>query len=259
MKTSAKDQQRTEKLLQRNRIGLHSIESFSFMKRYHQTPRKSNLVVKDKYGAGILTLHLKQGIDKAFYLHPFQHPASIVRYLLSQEIPFDNYKPGERTTKEIPTETYQRPSLYMFYFFVLFITFSILGYNAIAFDTWWSILLGLVAFGGSIYFIYMLMTRFCYLKTDNEALTIYSIGREIKYPYESLLKVNFDFARERAFTHVMELLDKDFHYHLFYIGRVSRRTLKEIAERLRETGIDATCSLDDDKRFYQDMYKKQLS
>ena len=48
--------------------------------------------------------------------------------------------------------------------------------------------------------------------------------REIVYPYEKILKVNFDFAREQAFTHVMEILDKDYHYRLYYIGRVSRRT-----------------------------------
>ena len=42
------------------------------------------------------------------------------------------------------------------------------------------------------------MTRFCYLKVDNESLRIYSVGREIKYPYEDILKVNFDFAREQA-------------------------------------------------------------
>ena len=35
------------------RLGLHQIKSFSFMKRYHQVPRKSNLAAKDKYGPGI--------------------------------------------------------------------------------------------------------------------------------------------------------------------------------------------------------------
>ena len=69
MKTIAQDQKRTESLLQRRGIRLHDIQSFSFMKRFHEVPRKSNLKVKDKYGAGILTLRLKQGIQRAFYVH----------------------------------------------------------------------------------------------------------------------------------------------------------------------------------------------
>lgn len=254
MKTPAQDQKRAESLLQRKGIRPHDIQSFSFMKRFHEVPRKNNLKVKDKYGAGILTLHLKQGVKRAFYVHPFQHPSSIIRYLMAREIPFDNSIPHERTATEIPTTTYQRPSLYMFYFFVLFITFMVLGYQAVIIDTWWGYLLGVLSFGLGIYFIHMLMTRFCYLKVDNESLSIYSVGREIKYPYENILKVNFDFAREQAFTHVMEILDKDYHYRLYYIGRVSRRTLSDIAEVLQSAGVDATCSLNDNKRFYQDTY-----
>lgn len=252
MKTIAQDQKRTESLLQRRGIRLHDIQSFSFMKRFHEVPRKSNLKVKDKYGAGILTLRLKQGIQRAFYVHPFQKPSSVIRYLISQDIPFENHITRKRTVAEIPTTTYQRPSLYMFYFFVLFITFMILGYQAVVFGSWWTYILGIISFGLSIYFIHMLMTRFCYLKVDNESLRIYSVGREIKYPYEDILKVNFDFAREQAFTHVMEILDKDYHYRLYYIGRVSRRTLNDIAEVLQSAGVDATCSLNEDKRFYQD-------
>ena len=56
------------------------------------------------------------------------------------------------------------------------------------------------------------------------------------------------------FTHVVELLDNDYRYRLFYIGRVSRKKLNEIAERLQQAGVDATCSLNDNKRFFQDTY-----
>ena len=108
------------------------------------------------------------------------------------------------------------------------------------------------AFGLSLFFICMLMTRFCYLTLDNENLTVHSAGRTIRYPYTDLRKVNFDFAREQTFTHIMELLDKDYRYRLFYIGRVSRKKLNEIAERLQQAGVDATCSLNDNKRFYHD-------
>ena len=100
----------------------------------------------------------------------------------------------------------------------------------------------------------MLMTRFCYLTLDNNGLIIHSVGRTIRYPYQNLRKVNFDFAREQNFTHVMELLDNDYRYRLFYIGRVSRKKLNEITERLQQAGVDATCSLNDNKRFFQDTY-----
>ena len=75
MEVTSKEQKRAELLLQSQHIGLHQIKSFSFMKRYHQIPRKSNLVAKDKYGPGILTLHLKDGKEKAIYLPPFRHPS----------------------------------------------------------------------------------------------------------------------------------------------------------------------------------------
>ena len=96
MEVTSKEQKRAEQLLQSQHIGLHQIKSFSFMKRYHQVPRKSNLAAKDKYGPGILTLHLKEGKEKVIYLPPFRHPSSVIRYLVSQEIPFDNYGQSQR-------------------------------------------------------------------------------------------------------------------------------------------------------------------
>lgn len=177
MEVTSKEQKRAEQLLQSQHIGLHQIKSFSFMKRYHQVPRKSNLAAKDKYGPGILTLHLKEGKEKVIYLPPFRHPSSVIRYLVSQEIPFDNYAPRERTVAEVPTETYQRPSLYMFWFFVLFLIFLILGYYSISGNVWWGFIPAIISFALSLFFISMLMTRFCYLTLDNNGLIIHSVGR----------------------------------------------------------------------------------
>ncbi len=252
MEVTCKEQKRAEQLLQSLHIGLHQIKSFSFMKRHRQAPRKNGPVPKDKYGPGILTLHLKEGNEKAIYLPPFRHPSSVIRYLVSQKIPFDNYEPRERTTAEIPAGTYRRPSLYMFWFFVLFLMFLILGYHSVSGNVWWRFIPAAISFALSLFFISMLMTRFCYLTLDNDRLIIHSVGRTIRYPYQNLRKVNFDFAREQNFTHVMELLDNDYRYRLFYIGRVSRKKLNEIAERLQQAGVDATCSLNDNKRFFQD-------
>mgnify|MGYP000971008967 CR=1 FL=1 len=250
--SNIQDQRHTESFRQKRHIVLHDISGFSFMKRYKTAAYKRHVGSKDKYGPGVLTLHLKGNHEKAFYLHPSQHPGRIVRYLLSREIPFDNYKPGERTSLEMPGETYKRPSLYMFYFFVLFITFILLGFWAVSLSQTWSFCLAGVSFLISLYLINMLMTRFCYLELNNEGMHIYTAGREIGYSYDNILKVNFDFAREQNFTHIMELLDKDYNYHLFYIGRVSRKDLDEIAGKLQKAGIDATCSLNKDKRYYRD-------
>ena len=91
MEVSAKERQRAEHLLQSQRIQLHRIKSFSFMKRYHQASHKDVPTGKDKYGPGIFVFHLKDKQDKVLYLPPFKHPSSLVRFLVSQGIPFTNY------------------------------------------------------------------------------------------------------------------------------------------------------------------------
>ena len=96
MKMTSKEQKQAEKLLQRNGIGFHDIGSFSFMKRYYQMPRKSNLISKDKYGAGVLTLHLNKGTTKAIYL-PLYQPLSTICYpgkYLSRTINQEKEKQG---------------------------------------------------------------------------------------------------------------------------------------------------------------------
>ena len=102
MEVTSKEQKRAEQLLQSQHIGLHQIKSFSFMKRYHQVPRKSNLAAKDKYGPGILTLHLKEGKEKVIYLPPFRHPSSVIRYLVSQEIPSTTTHRGNGQSQRFP-------------------------------------------------------------------------------------------------------------------------------------------------------------
>lgn len=252
MEVTGKEQKRAEQLLQSQHIGLHQIQRFSFMKRPQQPASPSHPAPQDTYGPGILTLHLKEGKERVLLLPPFRHPSSVIRYLISKGIPFDNYAPQQRTAAEIPATSYQRPSLYMFWFFVLFLMFLILGYHSLGGDARWGFFPAVLSFALSLFFISMLMTRFCYLTLDNDGVSIHSVGRTIRYPYPKLRKVNFDFAREQNFTHVMELLDEDYRYRLFYIGRVSRKRLHEITGHLRQAGIDATCSLNDRKRYFRD-------
>ena len=53
MEVSAKERQRAEHLLQSQRIQLHQIESFSFMKRYRRDPHENIAGGKDRYGPGL--------------------------------------------------------------------------------------------------------------------------------------------------------------------------------------------------------------
>ena len=227
------------------------------MKRYYQMPRKSNLISKDKYGAGVLTLHLNKGTTKAIYLPLYRHPTAVIHYLLSREIPFENYKPGKREAGiTIPEKKYRRSSLYLLYFASLFIVFAILGCKMIVSGILWGIIPGILSLILSAFLLYALLTRFGYLTLDNDNLTVHSIGRTVTFPYNSLRKVNLDYARERTFTYNMEVLDQDYNYYLYYIGRVPRRKLKEITEHLLQAGIDTTCYIETDKRYYQDNYSK---
>jgi len=249
---SIQDQKYSEQFFQNKGIKLHEITEFCFMKPYQPARYKSHIGTKVKYGAGILTLYLRGNHENAFSLKPSQHPERIIRYLLANGISFKNYHPGKRTIESLPEKTYNRASLYMFYFFVLFLTFIILAFWSLTLASEWKFIPGLLSFSAALYFLNMLLTRFCYLSTFDKELTIFSIGRVISHPYEDIIKVNFDFAREQNFTHIMELLDKNYNYRLYYIGRVSRKELDEIAVSLQNVGIDATCSLDREKRFYQD-------
>ena len=163
MKISTKEQQRAEFLLQSQRIQLHQIESFSFMERYPRQAHKDIPTGKAKYGPGIFVFHLKEKQDKVIYMPPFRHPSSLVRFLVSQGVPFANYVPRGRSMETLPEETYRRPSLYMFWFFILFLMFLILGYYSVGIDAWWGFIPAILSFGLSLFFICMLMTRFCYL------------------------------------------------------------------------------------------------
>lgn len=253
MKATLQEQKRAESLLQSKGIRFHDIESFSFMKRYKH-PRKSRLASKDKYGPGVLTLKLKQGTQKAFYIHSYQHPTALLRYLVSRDVPFENYHLHEKTKTEIPEKKYYRSSLYMFYFFTLFVMFAILGGTMVASGTRWAIFPGILSFVVSAFTLYALLFRFCYLTLNKHSIRVHSLARTVTLPYESLRKVNFDYSRQGVFTHIMETIDQEYSYRLFYIGRVSRRKLDEIAGYLKQAGIDATCSLDRNKRYYQDDY-----
>lgn len=244
-----KDQIRGKEFLSKQQLSLQDIKAFHFMERHRD--KKTG---KESYGAGILTLYLNDGTERAFTMRPRHYPSSIVRYLKAKGIAFGNYHRPWSIQRPATHIYYRRPSLYMLWFFILFIASSVMGYHLLTVDNVWGIPASLVFFGISLYLICMLLTRFCYVTMDKEAMIVHSVGRSVRYPYGELMKVNFEFARELAFTHVMEVMDKDYHYRLFYIGRTSRKSLPEITLRLQQAGIDATCSLNPNKRYYEDKH-----
>lgn len=257
MKHNVKDLQRTEAFLKRQGLLLTDVTGFRFMQRHIVEPRRHSTA--NLYGPGVLTLCLQSGAEKAFILHVRQHPSSLIRGLVTAGIPFLNLHTVPRNpTVAQPTRSYQRTSLYMIWQFVLFLVCLSFGFYFTA-QTGHSYrtFLALPFFAGGLYALYLLQARFCHVRLDEEALTLYSVGRSTRYPYTELLKVNFDFAREPNATHIMELLDTDYRYRLFYIGRTPRRSLQEITRRLREAGVDATCSLNDEKKHYHDVYHAQ--
>ena len=95
MEVSAKERQRAEHLLQSQRIQLHQIESFSFMKRYRRDPHENIAGGKDRYGPGIFVFHLKRKTGQnpayaAFQTSVITRPLSCVarntfRQLLSMQ------------------------------------------------------------------------------------------------------------------------------------------------------------------------------
>ena len=220
MKPTAKEEQRALRFLQQSQLTPEQIAGFSFMQRY--TPEPDRHSPANVYGRGI-----------SFDNHPVDTGNS---------------------TRPTGTTVYRRMSLYMFWYFVLFVLCLSIAFYTLNIEQWTGIVLPVLFFGMSLYSIYLLQVRFCYLRLETDRLTVISAGREIHYAYSDLLKVNFDFAREPNATHVMEVMDKTYRYRLFYIGRVPRTQLNEIAERLRQVGIDATCSLNDEKRHYHDVY-----
>lgn len=248
---------RARRFLQRRGIEPQKLTSFSFMKRYTPVPDRHS--TDNKYGPGLLTLHFKDGNDLVLTLHARHHPSSVIRYLVHEGVPFDNLQHPSHPA-DIPQKavSYRRPSLYLFWHGILCLLAFCLGfYQAGIRGGADGLLISLPLFALAIYWAYVLQTRFCYLSLDGKGLHIHSMGRVVTYPYGQMLKVNFDFAREQQFTHVMEVLEKDYRYHLYYIGRVPRTQLQDICQRLNQAGIDATCSLNTEKRYYGDVYHAQ--
>lgn len=249
MSIPTNEQQKAISQLQRAGVKAEEIQSFTFMTRAHDV---EGLPLQKQYGAGILTLKLKGGKEQVILLKPQKQPTAVIRYLLSQGIPFSNLRQLKASAQKVESKRYKRSSIYMFFFFLLFLLLMTFAFYTIQSFWWWVWILGGCSAFVGIFLLTMLMTRFCCLSFTDKGLVVHSVGRSICYPYEKMKKVNFEFAREQAFTHIMEILDDEFRYRKYYIGRVSRHDLPEIAEKLQQAGVDATCSLNPEKRYYED-------
>ena len=268
MTNRTREEERTIRYLRRYGLTLDEISSFQFMQRREakspdseETPEEE-IEQEATYGPGLLHIITKEGKERSCVIHTRHHPSAIIHALLSHQVPFSNLHRRGRKVQEQPKERFCRPSLYLFWYSILFFVSILMEFWVIRIPHLWAAtLLGLLFGAMTFYTLFLLLTHFCFLTLTPKGMEVHSFGRCISYPYQRLRKVNFDFARELNSTHVMELLEElsedepmpPLRYHLYYIGRVPRKRLGEIAEKLRAQGVDARCSLNEEKRHYHDV------
>ena len=180
MKPTAKEEQRALRFLQQSQLTPEQIAGFSFMQRY--TPEPDRHSPANVYGPGILTLRLKSGEERIRIVHLRNHPTALIRTLISRGISFDNHPVDTgNSTRPTGTTVYRRMSLYMFWYFVLFVLCLSIAFYTLNIEQWTGIVLPVLFFGMSLYSIYLLQVRFCYLRLETDRLTVISAGREIHY------------------------------------------------------------------------------
>ena len=260
MRHTAKEEARARHLLRRYGITPEEVKQFACLCRPQWGEKEAE--VEGTYGPGLFHIETCGGDSRCVTLkvHTRNHPSALLNTLLSLGKPCVNLHPAEVVTGEAEHESFCRPSLYMFWYFIVFLmTLIIVFWSLTSLTGVLATILG-VAFGAlCFYSLFLLLTHFCYVSIEAGSLDIHSVGRTVSYPYGRIRKVNFDFARELNSTHVMELIEQVgegaesfVRYHLYYIGRVPRKRLNELAEKLQQQGIDASCSLNDAKRHYYD-------
>mgnify|MGYP000143347195 CR=1 FL=1 len=139
MEVTSKEQKRAEQLLQSQHIGLHQIKSFSFMKRYHQVPRKSNLAAKEQIRSGHTDFtskgrerksNLSASFPSPFLGHPLPGlPRNPLRQLRTEGT--DSRRGSHRNI----------PASVTLYVLVLCLIPSalILGYYSVSGNVWWGL------------------------------------------------------------------------------------------------------------------------
>lgn len=271
MRHTAKEEARARHLLRRYGITPEEVKQFACLCRPQWGEKEAE--VEGTYGPGLFHIETCGGDSRGggqrasdggrcvtLKVHTRNHPSALLNTLLSLGKPCVNLHPAEVVTGEAEHESFCRPSLYMFWYFIVFLmTLIMVFWSLTSLTGVIAAILG-VAFGAlCFYSLFLLLTHFCYVSIEAGSLDIHSVGRTVSYPYGRIRKVNFDFARELNSTHVMELIEQVgegaesfVRYHLYYIGRVPRKRLNELAEKLQQQGIDASCSLNDAKRHYYD-------
>ena len=257
MRHTAKEEARARMLLRRYGITPEDVKRFACLCRPQWG--ESEAEVEANYGPGLLHIETCGG-RLTIKVHTRNHPSALLNTLLAMGKPCTNLLPAEATAGEVKRERFCRPSLYMFWYFTVFLMALVMVFWSLTSLTGLLAAILGVAFGAlCFYSLFLLLTHFCYVSLEAEGLAIHSVGRTVSYPYRRLRKVNFDFARELNSTHVMELIEEVgdgeecfVRYHLYYIGRVPRKRLNELAEKLQQLGVDASCSLNDTKRHYHD-------
>ena len=258
MKYTAKEEARARHFLRQYGIKPEEIKQFACLNRPQWG--KNEAKVEAAYGPGLFHIETSDNRRVTCKMHTRNHPSALLNTLLAMGKPCTNLYSTEVADKEAKHEYFNRPSLYMFWYFIVFLMAIIMEFWSLtSLSGHLAIILG-IGFGAlCFYSLFLLLTHFCYVSIEANSLDIHSVGRTVSYPYHRIRKINFDFARELNSTHVMELIEQIgegeesfLRYHLYYIGRVPRKRLNELAEKLQQQGIDASCSLNDEKRHYYD-------
>lgn len=258
MNYTANEEARARQLLRRYGMTPEEVKQFACLSRpyWHEGEAK----IEAAYGPGLFHIESADGCKATLKLHTRNHPSALLNTLLGMGKPCTNLHAPEASADEAQRMAFHRPSLYMFWYFIVFLMALIMVFWSLTSLTGLlAAIVGIVFGACCFYSLFLLLTHFCYVSVEDHTLDIHSVGRTVSYPYARIRKVNFDFARELNSTHVMELIEevgegeaRFLRYHLYYIGRVPRKRLNELAERLQQQGIDATCSLNDEKRHYHD-------
>lgn len=251
MGLSAAEKEKTEYFLRKKNIDVENLQSFTFMKRYYMKVRNSKPQMHNLRGPGVFTFYLKNGAVHGIQLYPYhsKYTGRIIKYLLEKEVPFvNNEKLQEKSNENLSTKTYHRFSFQMLYLSILIIIMLSGSTRLFQVHRWETYFAGsLLGIAGATFFYFTFYRSFS-LTLDNHAITLQNVFRKKIFPFEEILKVNFDeICNYRYDPLFIEILDSQFNYYVYFLDWVPKKKVKEIISFLRQKGIHATNGMDDIK------------
>lgn len=251
MGLSAAEKEKTEYFLRKKNIDVENLQSFTFMKRYYMKVRNSKPQMHNLRGPGVFTFYLKNGAVHGIQLYPYhsKYIGRIIKYLLEKEVPFANNEIlQEKSNENLSYKTYYRFSFQMLYLSILIIIMLSGSIRLFQVHEWETYFAGSLFGIAGITFFYFIFCRSLSLTLDNHAITLQNVFRKKIFPFEEILKVNFDeICNYRYDPLFIEILDSQFNYYVYFLDWVPKKKVKEIISFLRQKGIHATNGMDDIK------------